>query len=206
MNARLLLPAAASIVVLATLAAADPGNGNGLAKGHDKQRQRPQPVDLDWKRDAKATRGPKDEAPEPSTPAVPEDIKIIVVVQGAPRVAVPRGTATDAIPDRAARAADEMASEAVRVWGFRQCWRAGFAQGMDRAMSDPRVAASEHAEGLRYGHLDPRALFTGQQLAQDDAGDQAEQAAEGRVRDQFMDLSRMPQRDREPAFRPSAPA
>jgi hypothetical protein len=204
MNARTSL-AAAGIVVIATLAAADPGNGNGLAKGHDKQRQRPAPVDLDWKRDTKA-RGPKDEAPEPSTPSVPEDIKVVVVVQGAPRVAVPKGTATDTVPDRAARAADEMATEAVRVWGFRQYWRAGFANGFDQAMHDPRVAASEHAEGLRYGHLDPRALLTGQQLAQDDAGDQAQQAAEGRVRDQFMDLARMPQRDREPAFRPSAPA
>jgi hypothetical protein len=205
MNARSLLPAA-SIVVLATLAAADPGNGNGLAKGHEKQRQRPAPVDLDWKRDAKV-RGPKDEAPAPAAPAVPDDIRVVVVVTpGTPRVAVPKGTATDTIPDRAARAADEMAAEAVRVWGFRQYWRAGFAQGVDQAMHDPRVAASEHAEGLRFGHFDPRALLTGQQLAQDDAGDQAQQAAEGRVRDQFMDLSRMPQRDRDPAFRPSAPS
>ena len=205
MNARTLFPVA-SIVVAATLAAADPGNGNGLAKGHDKERQRPAPVDLDWKRDAKA-RGPKGDAPVPSTPAVPEDIKVVVVVTPrTPRVAVPRGTAADSIPDRAARAADEMAAEAVRVWGFRQYWRAGFAQGFDQSMHDPRVAASERAEGLRYGHFDPRALLTGQQLAQDDAGDQARQAAEGRVRDQFMDLSRMPQRDRDPAFRPSAPS
>src|SRR5262245_18010737 len=158
MNARTLFPVA-SIVVLATLAAADPGNGNGLAKGHDKQRQRPAPVDLDWKRDAKV-RGPKAEAPAPSTPAVPEDIKVVVVVTPrTPRVAVPKGPVTDSIPDRAARAADEMASEAVRVWGFRQYWRAGFAQGVDQAMHDPRVAASEHAEGLRYGHFDPRALL-----------------------------------------------
>jgi len=194
--------AAASILVLAGLAAADPGNG--LAKGHDKQRQRA-PVDLDWKRDAKG-RGPRADVPEPSLPAVPDDIKIVVLVNDQARVAVPKGTATDTLPDRAARAAGEMAAEAVRVWGFRAYWRAGFAHGLDQAMDDPRVASSEHAEGFRYGHLDPRALLTGQQLAQDDAGDQAENAAEGRVRDQFVDLSRMPQRDRDPAFRSSAPS
>jgi hypothetical protein len=201
MNART-LSVAASIALLASVAAADPGNG--LAKGHDKQRRRPEPVDLDWKHDVKG-RGPKETSPEPSTPDVPQELRVVVVVEHAPRVAVLIGPAADPLADRAARAADEMASEAVRVWGFREYWRAGFAQGFEQAMDDPRVPASEHAEGFRYGRLDPRALLTGQQLAQDDAAESAERAAASRVHDQFMDLSRMPQRDRDPAVRPSAP-
>lgn len=189
-----------AVVVAASLAAADPGNG--LAKGHQKQRERMAPIELDWKRDK--ARKTRDDGPAPAAPEIPDDIRVVVVKAHRPRVAVPVRTA-ETLEARASRTAVDMAGEAVRVWGFRQYWRAGFARGYDNAMNDPRVHASERAEGFRYGRLDPRALLTGQQIAQQDASDQARGAAEDRVRSQFLDLSRMPQRDRDAAVRPSAP-
>jgi hypothetical protein len=200
MNARTFTLGVAAAVA-ASLVAADPGNG--LAKGHEKQRERMAPVELEWKRDK--SRKVKDEAPVPAAPDVPEEIRVIVVKPERTRVAVPRPRPAESVEDRAERAATEFALDAVRVAAFREYWRAGFSRGYDQAMNDPRVSASEHAEGFRYGRLDPRALLTGQQLAQQDASDQALRAAEDRVRSQFLDLSRMPQRDRHAAVRPSAP-
>jgi len=201
MNARTVVIGAAAVVAAASLVVADPGNG--LAKGHEKQRERMAPVELEWKRDK--ARKVRDEGPAPAVPDLPDDIRVAVPRRDVPRVAVRRPAPADTLPDRASRAAAEMASEAVRVWGFRQYWRAGFARGYDQAMNDPRIPAAERAEGFRYGRLDPRALLTGQEIAQQDAADQAERAAEDRVRSQFMDLARMPQRDRDAAVRPSAP-
>ena len=63
MNARTLTLGVAAAVA-ASLVAADPGNG--LAKGHEKQRERMAPIELEWKRDK--SRKVKDEGPAPAAP------------------------------------------------------------------------------------------------------------------------------------------
>src|SRR5262245_64189479 len=98
MNAKLFVLGSA-VVVAASLAGADPGNG--LAKGHEKQRERMAPIELEWKRD-KARRA-KDEESAPTAPDLPEDIRVVVVKSGQSRVAVPRARPIESVDDRAER-------------------------------------------------------------------------------------------------------
>jgi hypothetical protein len=100
------------------------------------------------------------------------------------------------IDSLAMRAGEEMAQEAARDWGWREYWRAGFARGVDAALDDPRLGAWDHEQGTRLGRSDPRVRPLGDHLAQEAAQGVADSAAEEQVRRQFMDLTRLPGRER----------
>jgi hypothetical protein len=112
------------------------------------------------------------------------------------------GVEVDAL---AVRAGEEMAGEAVRVWGRREYWRAGFARGVSSALADTRVGAWDREQGLRSGRADSRARALGDHLANEAAEGRAERDAETRIRAQFMDLAHEPVRDRTGAVRAPDP-
>lgn len=193
-----------AVAVLPAARAGDPVSPR--ARGPKAARTAVDPVPLDYKHDAVPPG--KDEAAAPSVPDVPDELK--VASHSAPRVeasrrTVPSGTSFDPA-DLGTQSGENMALEAVRVWGWRQYWRAGFGRGMHEALADPRPVAWGRADGLRSGRLDLRAQAIGGQMAQDAAADAAQQAAESRVRTQFLDLSREPRRDRGGPMRPGDPA
>ena len=157
-------------------------------------------VALEYKRDRKASSRPAD-VPAPSVPDVPDDLRVAAPAVPAPqvggespaRLARPGGTGD--VDAAAERAADAMVLEAVGVWGFTEYWRAGFARGTHTALNDPRVGAWDRVEGLRFGRLDPAVRPLGQQVAAEAAAETAARAAGDRVRDQFLELDRVPVRD-----------
>jgi hypothetical protein len=82
-----------------------------------------------------------------------------------------------------------------------QYWRAGFARG-GAALDDPRLGAWDHGQGMRMGRTDPRVRPLGDHLANEAAQGVADRAAEEQVRRQFMDLTRLPGRERAGPSRP----
>ncbi len=147
-------------------------------------------VTLDWKRDPKLARKPVDAGPPPASEPPQE-------LAAPPSAAVqPARTVVPTIDAAASRAANEMASEAARTWGRREYWRAGFARGVTAALDDKRLGAADHAAGESVGRADPRAKPLGERLAKEEAEYDADQAAEGRVTERFMDLSVEPRLNR----------
>jgi hypothetical protein len=193
---RSVLAAAIALAVASTLhAAAEPKNR----------------VAVDFKRDPKVAIH-REDAPPPSVPDMPGELRVPTPRADAPRVEasrapVPPGGAPD-VDGLAVKAADEVAIEAARVWGWRQYWRAGFGRGARAALNDDRLGGWDRAEGFRFGRFDPRARELGESIAADAAGPDAERAASDQVRAQFTDLTREPVNDprsRAPRFAPDGP-
>jgi len=167
--------------------------GAGAAAHESKDR-----VAIEWKRDPK-TAVRRAEAAPPAAPDLPPDIAIPPAA-AAPgvepsRAERPPGPGRD-IDGVAMRAGEDMAHEAARVWGWRECWRAGFARGVTEALDDPRLGAWDHEEGMRFGRSDPRVRALGDHIANEAAEGTADNEAEARVRQQFMDLTLEPGRER----------
>jgi hypothetical protein len=155
-------------------------------------------VAIEWKRDPKvATRHP--EAAPPEAPEPPSELAITGEA-ASPRVEASRSgpppVGGSMIEELAMRAGEEMAREAARDWGWREYWRAGFARGVDAALDDPRLGAWDHEQGMRLGRTDPRVRPLGDHLATEAAQGAADADAEEQVRRQFMDLARLPGRER----------
>jgi hypothetical protein len=170
---------ALALAVLVELAAAL------TAQAHELRER----VPMDWRHDAQRTRGRDGAAPPPP----PEPPPQLAISRPAERPD-DRRTGHELV---AYRAGEGMAHEAAEVWGRRECWRAGFARGVDGALDDPRVGARDHEDGLKSGRSDPRVRALGEHFAKEAADGPAASDAEARVRGQFMDLSREPGRDRE---------
>lgn len=188
MNARL----PRLVAVLLTIVGLFGGAGTAAREAKDR-------VATEWKRDPKAAvrRAP---VAAPAAPELPPELAIAPAAAAAPRVAPsrrgrPPGQGQD-VDGLAMRAGEDMAQEAARVWGWREYWRAGFARGVTAAQDDPRLGAWDREEGLRFGRSDPRARALGDRLANDVAGGAADNEAQARVRQQFMDLAREPGRER----------
>ena len=168
-------------------------------------------VAVEFKRDPKVAVH-REDAPPPPAPDMPGELRVPAPRADAPRVEasrspVPPGTAPD-VDGLAVKAADEVAIEAARVWGWRQYWRAGFGRGARAALNDARLGGWDRAEGFRFGRLDPRARDLGESIAADAAGPDAQRAANDRVRAQFTDLAREPVNDPRsgaPRFAPDGP-
>ena len=157
-----------------------------LATGGAAAEEAKERVNLDWKRDPQSAR-PKMEMAPPAAPALPQELAV------APAPAVqPARTAVPDIDAAAARAAEEMAREAVRTWGWREYWRTGFARGLSVALDDRRLGAADHDAGVLFGRSDPRVKPLGERLAWEEAEWVADNDAQDRVKERFMDLSREP--------------
>ena len=174
----------------------------GVSMGANEPRDR---VAVPWKHDPKVAARRVEAAP-PQAPEIPAELGI---APGGAASARPQPTRPGSPPVRrppdagfdvdglAVRAAREMAQESARVWGWREYWRAGFARGVGEALEDQHLGAWEHDEGLRFGRSEPRVRELGDRLAREAAEGNADRDAEGRVREQFLDLAREPDRDRQ---------
>ena len=112
-----------------------------LAAGEAAAHRDQERVKLDWKRDPKARRIRSMRARRPRLRCRRE-----LAATPAPSQRATQG----GVDAEATRAADEMAAEAVRTWGWREYWRAGFARGVGAALDDPRTGAWDHEAGLRW--------------------------------------------------------
>jgi hypothetical protein len=157
-----------------------------LAGGDAAAHETKDRVKLDWKRDPKSAAHPVDTSPPPA-PAIPQELAATPAPR--PQPAQVGGTGVEA---EATRAADEMAAEAVRTWGWREYWRVGFARGVGAALDDPRTGTWDHEAGLRFGRSDPRVRALGDHFANEAAEGIADGDAESRVKERFMDLSKEP--------------
>jgi len=156
-------------------------------------------VAIEWKRDPKAAVRPA-AAPAPTPPALPQELTLAQSPAPAPSVEASRmGRPPGTEPGYAAeavRAGEDAARDVARSSGYREYWRAGFSHGVNAALDDPRVGSWDRQDGARFGRMDPRVRPLGDHLATEAATSIADQAAEGRVRERFMDLSSEPRRDR----------
>jgi len=182
------------LIVLIALASALSGRAAAAHESKDR-------VKVDWKRDPKVSNRSA-EAPAPAPPELPADLApgtAPATTQAPPHVEPSRIARRpgEIDPDEvASRAGEDAAREAARVYGFREYWRAGFGRGVNAALNDSRVGRWDHAEGVRFGRIDPGVRALGDHLANEAAAGVASNEAEARVRDRFMDLSHEPRRDR----------
>jgi hypothetical protein len=103
--------------------------------------------------------------------------------------------------ERDARTAAFWAAEHVaRHHGEVQYYRAGFFEGLHRALNDHHLGEWDLVEGRRLGRRDPQAWVMGGANGEAAARGEAEADAERQVAEQFLDLGR------EPSFRPYAAA
>jgi hypothetical protein len=155
-------------------------------------------IAIEWRRDPTAAVHHPEAAP-PEAPEPPSELAVAGEA-ASPRVEASRSARPPVggsmIEGLAMRAGEEMAQEAARDWGWREYWRAGFARGIDAALDDRRLGAPDHERGLRMGRSDPRVRPLGDHLAKEAAQGLADAAAEDQVRRQFMDLARLPGRER----------
>lgn len=169
--------------------------GSALAAAAHESRER---VPIDWKRAVRAAQR-RGVAPAPPIPELPPELTIARAGTALHVVPGPAGRRPGLVFESQAlaiRAGEEMAREAMRVWGWHEYWRAGFARGISAALDDPRVGVWDRGEGMRAGRSDPRVRPLGDHFANESAVGPAGSVAEGRVREQFMDLSREPGRER----------
>ncbi len=181
----------------------------GLAVGSSLFAHEPRErVPMDWKRDPQVAVRHSDAA-APQAPSLPSELAVPPPGEGThaePSRAARPTAPGDSVEDAALKAGDEMAREAGRVWGWREYWRAGFARGVTAALDDPRLGAWDREEGLRFGRADRRVRPLGDHLAKEAAAGAADAEAERRVKQQFTDLNRRPERDRTRATESQPPA
>ncbi len=118
---------------------------------------------------------------------------------GATRRRTGTPTSDDASPrtdldDRARAAASWSANEIAATTGRLEYYRAGVHRGMRVALSDERLGEWDYLQGMRLGRRDPEARRVGFEAGALAARDTARERAGKQVADQFMDLSRDPQR------------
>ena len=107
----------------------------------------------------------------------------------------------------ALQAAIWTAEEIARTVGWLEFYRVGVYEGIRTALADDSLGAWDHLQGLRIGRRDLQAHRIGSDAGARAAEASAGPAAESRVAEQFMDLSRVPRyapRFRQPDYSPGA--